>query len=100
MEPVLGYRIMEYETIENQSKNWTENPSGKLNWRSHWRSHWNQGENQIESNWKSNGKSNYKQTENFISKLILPDHIIILNQNSDFWHKISFNTYNVIPSWM
>ena len=34
---------------------------------------------------------NYKQTENFISQLILPDHIIfhILNQNSEFWHKIS-----------
>ena len=33
------------------------------------------------------------QTENFISQLILPmaNHIIfhILNQNSEFWHKIS-----------
>ena len=45
----------------------------------------NQIENQIENRMKSQNL-NYKQIENFISQLILPDHIIfhILNQNSDF----------------
>ena len=45
----------------------------------------NRIENQIENRMKSQNL-NYKQTENFISQLILPDHIIfhILNQNSDF----------------
>ena len=55
--------------IENQIKNRIEN----------------QIENQIENRMKSQNL-NYEQTENFISQLILPDHIIfhILNQNSDF----------------
>ena len=78
MEPVLDYRIMEYEMIENRSKNWTENQM-----KNHLE---NQSENQIE-----NRIENQIENWNFISKLILPDHIIfhILNQNSDFWHKIS-----------
>ena len=47
MEPVLGYRIMpmmDYEMIENQSKNWTENQMENQikNWIE------NQGENQTE----------------------------------------------------
>ena len=59
--------------IENQIKNRIENQI-KI-----------QIENQIENRMKSQNL-NYKQTENFISQLILPDHIIfhILNQNSDF----------------
>ena len=43
----------------------------------------NQIENQIKNRIENRMKS---QTENFISQLILPDHIIfhILNQNSEF----------------
>ena len=54
----------------------------------------NQIKNQVE-NWMEYQilieNQTTEQTENFISKLILPDHIVfpIKNQNSDFWHKIS-----------
>ena len=54
----------------------------------------NQIKNQIE-NWMEYQilieNQTTEQTENFISKLILPDHIVFhpKNQISEFWHKVS-----------
>jgi hypothetical protein len=78
----LFWVMEQYDMIENRSKNWTEN----------------QVESQIEDHIEIKVKIKLKielntteQTENFISKVILPDHIIfyVLYQNSDLWHEIS-----------
>ena len=73
----------------------------------------NQGANQTwilngKSNWKSNGKlsNTTEQTENFVSKLILPNHIVFhpINQISDFWqnklHMSEILANFMFGSWM
>ena len=88
MEPVLGYRITEYETIENRSRNWTENQMGnqiedvivkiksKIKSKIKLKIKWNL---KLQANWKL-----YFTVD--IARSII---FHILNQNSDFWHKMS-----------